>query len=302
MNINRLSILIVDDTKFSSAIVAKTLTNAGYKDIRSARSALEALELIKERPIDILLADWMMPDMDGLELTQRIRELDEASGVYTYTILLTAKDGTDNFAAAFEAGVDDFINKSMMKEQLVPRIMAASRLVERHNLLLKQNAELLVAKHQLEIINTTDPLTKIGNLKYAYSRIQDTLKHVESRGGALCYLVSVAKRIQQLVRPMDGVTRVGETEFGVIQHQNTMDVCQGKIFKRVIDGLNIKPYETEAGFINLKISMSLFAVDNRQEFLPNPETVIDEARVHIKPERAGIDVTTHHWSAVKTSN
>lgn len=322
MNTNKLSILIVDDTKFSSAIVAKTLSNAGYQDIRTARSALEALELIKERPIDILLADWMMPDMDGLELTRNIRKLDEASGVYTYTILLTAKDGNDNFATAFEAGVDDFINKSMMKEQLVPRIMAASRLVERHNLLLRKNRELMVVKHKLEIINTVDPLTKIGNLKYAQSRIHDTIKHVESRGGALCYLhfsitgfneiqktyrnavveqliVSVAKRIQQLVRPMDGVTRVGKTEFGVIQHQNSLDVCQGKIFKRVMDGVNLKPYETEAGFINLKIAMSLFACDNRQEFLPNPETVIEEAREHLNIGKAGVEVTTFHWSAIK---
>ncbi len=322
MDFNKLSILIVDDTKFSSAIVSKTLSNAGYEDIRTARSASEALELIKERPIDILLADWMMPEMDGLELTRNIRKLDEAAGVYTYTILLTAKDGTDNFATAFDAGVDDFINKSFMKEQLVPRIMAASRLVNRQNMLLRRNRELMVAKHKLEIINTVDPLTKIGNLKYANSRIQDTIRHVESRGGALCYLhfsitgfseiqknyrktvidqliVSVSKRIQQLVRPMDGVTRVGKSEFGVIQHQNSLDVCQGKIFKRVMDGVNIKPYETEAGFINLKIAMSLFACDNRQEFLPNPETVIDEARSHLKTDSAGVEVTTFHWSAAK---
>jgi diguanylate cyclase (GGDEF)-like protein len=319
MNTTNLAILVVDDTKFSSAIVSKTLANAGYDDIRSAKSALEALELIKERPIDILLADWMMPEMDGLELTQNIRKLDEVSGLYTYTILLTAKDGNDNFARAFDAGVDDFINKASMKEQLVPRIMAATRLVLRQNKLLRKNRELTVAKHKLEIINTVDPLTKIGNQKYAEFRISDTLSFVESRGGALCYLhfaivgfseiknthrkavaeqllVSVSKRIQQLVRPMDGITRVGQSEFGVIQHQSGLDICQGKIFKRIMDGVNIKAYETEAGFISVKIAMSLIGIDNKVERSPTPSSVIAQARKHLNASHAGIEVDTYHWS------
>ncbi len=323
MDITALSILIVDDTKFSSAIVSKTLAAAGYKDIRCAKSALEALELIKERSIDILLADWMMPEMDGLELTRRIRALDEAAGVYTYTLLLTAKDGSESFNIAFDAGVDDFINKSHMKEQLVPRIMAASRLVLRQNSLLRKNRELMVAKHKLEMLNTVDALTKIGNQKYAITRITDVLNFVESRGGALCYLhfaivgfngikqqyrkvvvdqllVSVASRIQQLVRPLDGVTRVGQSEFGVIQHQKDLSICEGKIFKRILDGVNLKPYETEAGFITLKIAMSLVGVDNRSIGYPSPETVIELARKHLNATNTGIKIDTFHWQGHET--
>lgn len=322
MNTDKLAILIVDDTKFSSAIVSKTLSAAGYTDIRTSKSAQDALELIKERPIDILLADWMMPEMDGLELTRHIRELDEAAGLYTYIILLTAKDGTENFSLAFEAGIDDFINKSMMKEQLVPKFMATSRLVRRQNHLLNENKALRLSKHKLEIINTVDPLTGIGNLKYALARLQDTLNFVDSRGGALCYLhfsivdfetlkknhrqntidqliVNLTNRIQQLVRPMDGICRIGPEEFGVIQHQNSLDICQGKIFKRIMDGVNLKAFETDTGFISLKIAISLIGVDNKQEFLPNPETVIEEARKHLKPDNAGVEINTSHWSTLK---
>lgn len=322
MNTSKLAILIVDDTKFSSAIVAKTLSKAGYTDIRTAKSAQEALELIKERPIDILLADWMMPDMDGLELTRNIRKLDDATGLYTYTILLTAKDGTDSFQTAFDAGVDDFINKAAMKEQLVPRFMAASRLVERQNNLLKQNRELALAKNKLEAINTVDPLTKIGNQKYAEQRINDALNFVQSRGGALCYLhfaivgfneiktsyrkvvveqllKSVAKRVQQLVRPLDAVTRTGQSEFGVVQHQNSLEICQGKIFKRILDGVNIKPYETEAGYINLKIAMSLVGVDNQVQFYPEATDILREARQHLVAAHAGVQIDTFIWESVR---
>jgi diguanylate cyclase (GGDEF)-like protein len=321
---NKIAILIVDDTKFSSAIVSKTLSLAGYSDIRTAKSAREALELIKERPIDVLLADWMMPEMDGLELTQNVRKLDEATGLYTYTILLTAKDGHDSFAEAFDSGVDDFINKASMKEQLVPRFMAATRLVERQNMLLKQNRELALAKNKLEAINTIDPLTKIGNQKYAEMRLTDTLNFVESRGGALCYLHfaivgftdiknnyrkvvveqllnSVAKRIQQLVRPLDAVTRTGQSEFGVVQHQASLEICQGKIFKRILDGVNLKPYETEAGYVTLKIAMSLVGVDNQVDFYPDAASVIQEARRHLVASHAGVQIDMYHWSSVRTS-
>lgn len=322
MNTNSLAILIVDDTKFSSAIVSKTLRTAGYSDIRTAKSAAEALELIKERPIDILLADWMMPEMDGLELTRKIRELDAASGLYTYSILLTAKDGADNFVTAFDAGVDDFINKSLMKEQLIPRFLAATRLVERQNALLKENRELAAAKQKLETLNTTDALTKLGNQKYTEKRMQDTLNFVESRGGALCYLhfaivgiselkkqhrkvvieqliKSVAQRIQQLVRPLDAVTRTGQSEFGVVQHQSSIEVCQGKIFKRIMDGVNLKPYETEAGYISLRIAISLVAVDNKVQFLPTPTEIINEARKQLRAANAGIQISTFHWTEAR---
>jgi diguanylate cyclase (GGDEF)-like protein len=262
--------------------------------------------------------------MDGLELTQNVRKLDEASGLYTYTILLTAKDGYDNFAAAFDSGVDDFINKSSMKEQLVPRFMAATRLVERQNMLLKQNRELAAAKNKLEALNTIDPLTKIGNQKYAEMRLKDTLNFVESRGGALCYLHfaivgfadiktnyrkvvieqllnSVAKRIQQLVRPLDAVTRTGQSEFGVVQHQASIEICQGKIFKRILDGVNLKPYETEAGYVTLKIAISLIGVDNKVEFYPDPVDVLQEARRQLVASHAGIQIDTYHWSSVRSS-
>lgn len=322
MNTKDLSILIVDDTKFSSAIVAKTLRTENYLDLRTAKSAAEALELIKSRPIDILLADWLMPEMDGLELTKHIRDLDEATGQYTYVILLTAKDGVEALSEAFDAGVDEFINKSLMREQLIPRIFAATRLVTRQNKLLSQNRTLAAAKHELESLNTLDPLTKVGNEKYANMRIADTLRFVESRGGALCYLhfniidlpqlrkeyrpmiidqviISFAKRMLQLLRPLDALTRLSESEFGVIQHQSSIDICDGKIFKRILDGLAIKPYETDAGYISVRVSASLVGVGNQLDFFPDSKSVLTEARARINTLDATGHVNTFLWTNLR---
>ena len=67
-----LSIIIVDDLQFSRIVVKTALKKAGYNGVRMADSATEALAMIKQKHADVILADWMMPEMDGLELTQLI--------------------------------------------------------------------------------------------------------------------------------------------------------------------------------------------------------------------------------------
>ena len=84
-----LSILVVDDAKFSSAMIGRALSQAGYQDLRFASSASEALKLLEDKPANVILADWLMPEIDGLELTARVRQLDEMTDHYSYIILLT---------------------------------------------------------------------------------------------------------------------------------------------------------------------------------------------------------------------
>ena len=109
-------ILVVDDAKFSSAMIGRTLSQAGYQDLRFASSASEALRLLEEKPANVILADWLMPEIDGLELTARVRQLDEMTDHYSYIILLTGKEGENVLGEAFDRGVDDFISKAAMSD------------------------------------------------------------------------------------------------------------------------------------------------------------------------------------------
>ena len=104
-----LPILVVDDAKFSSMVVGRTLRNAGYRDVRIANDALAALALMKQRPVSVLIADWLMPEMDGLALTDQVRQQDERNKHYTYVMLLTARGSVAALAEAFDRGVDAFI-------------------------------------------------------------------------------------------------------------------------------------------------------------------------------------------------
>jgi sigma-B regulation protein RsbU (phosphoserine phosphatase) len=206
-----------------------------------------ALKLLEERPAHILIADWLMPEMDGLELSQRVRQLDEAGNHFTYIMLLTAKEGVEALAEAFEQGVDDFVNKSHMQDQLLPRLLSAERITLLQNRLMQENQNLIEANAKLKKLSPFDGLTGLGNRAYAARRLADTLKHVSSRGGAACcllltisnfeairkqysaiivsqMLLAVARRLRQLVRPLDVVTRIGPNQFAIITHQTDIDM------------------------------------------------------------------------------
>lgn len=294
-----LSILVVDDAKFSSAMIGRALSQAGYQDIRFASSAAEAISNLEQRPASVLLADWLMPEMDGLELTGRVRQLDESAEHYTYIILLTGKEGENVLNEAFDRGVDDFISKSAMNEQLLPRVFAADRLCNTLQRLLQENALLVQNITSLEERNLVDPLTGLGNSRYLKQKLADSLRQVESRGGALCYLLiglqgvdelrsrhgaafynellrSVARRLQQLVRPLDVLVSLDDRHFALITLLEDLHECSPSSFKRLHEGLNLKAFKTSEGFISLKAGIAVVGMDAKA--LPlEPQQLLDLA-------------------------
>lgn len=293
------SILIVDDAKFSSAVVNRALAVAGFTDIRSVSNAPDALRALEERPASIVVADWLMPDMDGLELTRSIRQLDEAANRYTYVILLTAKEGVDALVKAFDEGIDDFVNKSVMQQQLLPRVLAAERITSLNNRLLAENQQLLEQNRKLKTLSTLDPLTGLGNRSYAVKRVADALKHAQLRGGAACYLlininnyselekkiprpmfaqliVGVARRLRQLVRPLDIAVRVNQHQFALITHQSDIGMCTSASFRRLQEGINMKEFKIQTGYVQVRCAVALVAADESTG-LPEPEAMMNRA-------------------------
>jgi PleD family two-component response regulator len=139
MSYEDIPILVVDDAKFSSAIIAKALRSGGFSNVRFTNNPLQALRSLEKRPAQILIADWLMPGMDGLELSRRVKKLDETNEHFTYVMLLTARDDFEALNEAFEQGVDDFLNKANLRAQLLPRVIAAQRIAARQNELLRTN-------------------------------------------------------------------------------------------------------------------------------------------------------------------
>jgi PleD family two-component response regulator len=285
MPTNHLSILVVDDAKFSSAMIGRALSQAGYQNVRFASSASEALQLLEAEPVRVLLADWLMPEMDGLELTARVRQLDESGDHYTYVILLTGKEGDNVLAEAFDRGVDDIVCKATMNEQLVPRVRAADRLCNTLQRLLVENRLLTQNITSLEERNLVDSATGLGNLRYLRQKLGDSIRQVESRGGAVCYLLigipelldphrqripalqqellhGIGRRLQQLVRPLDVLARIDDQHFGLITLLSDLQECSPSSFRRLHEGLNLKAFKTSEGFITLKAGIGLVGLDS----------------------------------------
>lgn len=289
-------ILVVDDAKFSSAIIAKVLRGGGYQNVRFTNNPLQALRSLEKRPAQILIADWMMPGMDGLELARRVRKLDEAMQHFTYVMVLTARDDLEAIRQAFENGVDDFLNKGALRDQLLPRVVAAERLAYRYNELLRTNRLLRKKLREMQTTDLVDPVTGLGNLKFTLDRLGDCIRHADARGGAACLMLvgirnhqdilaqhdqaaadelmsAIGAKLRQLVRPLDVVTRPEASTFAVITAQPSLDTCTSQSFRRVFDSLYLHSFRTAEGFIPVVVGVSISAAD-RNTGLPAPKALV----------------------------
>lgn len=121
-----MKILIVDDDSTTRLVLGATLSRLGH-EVLTADDGTSAWAIIQKQPIEVLLTDWNMPGMDGLELCRQVRAAHSAK--YTYVILLTVFDGRDYFLKGMEAGADDFITKPWDEQQLAARLRVAERLL-----------------------------------------------------------------------------------------------------------------------------------------------------------------------------
>ncbi|HEC28196.1 MAG TPA: diguanylate cyclase [Gammaproteobacteria bacterium] len=290
---NDLAILIVDDTDSGLQMFASALKSAGYEDIRLASTGREVLDELVERHADVVVADWIMPEMDGLELTNQIRQQDEDNNRYTSIILCTAKEGIDNLVHAFEQGVDDFLSKPINIRELSARVQAAGRVSSLQNTLYEITREMQATNLALTELAQTDPLTQLGNRRYMQSHLEATLKESSSRGGGTCcaiididhfkkvndehghpvgdeILVAVSKRLRRAVRPTDILARIGGEEFAIIMYYQDDSNFRHSIFSRIQKSVGTRPIKTSAGEITVTISMGVCC-----RFAGDPEMDMD---------------------------
>jgi phosphoserine phosphatase RsbU/P len=123
-----MKILIAEDDPVTVQILRFTLQHYGH-EVVSACNGSEAWEKFDADPVRVIVSDWMMPGMDGLDLCRRVRERPKTD--YTYFILLTAVNtGRENLRHAMDAGIDDFLTKPLDREAILMRLRVAERILE----------------------------------------------------------------------------------------------------------------------------------------------------------------------------
>lgn len=121
-----MKILIADDEITSRLKTNQLIKSLGYQPL-IAQNGRQALEMWREERPRVVITDWMMPEMDGVELCSQIRQIE--SNQYTYIIMVTSRDSPHDLALAMEHGVDDFISKPFLKQELAARLRPAIRIV-----------------------------------------------------------------------------------------------------------------------------------------------------------------------------
>ncbi len=301
MSSQDLSIIIVDDLQFSRIVVKTALKKAGYNGVRMADSATEALLMLDQQPADVVLADWMMPEMDGLDLTAKIRQRDKKRGAYTAIILFTAHDGVEYLVKAFEHGVDDYLSKPPNPHELTARINAAARIARLQNGLLKTSRQMADTIKHLEQTSLTDELTGAGNQQFLMTSLKAHIQEASTRRGGVCLamvelreleairkqygdgivdeiIINQHHRLRRAVRPTDTIARLHNDVFAIVMHHSRAKDYKPSSIERVITMINNQAYKTTAGNLTITGRIGLF-------YYHGDETIISTEELFLRVEK-----------------
>ncbi|ACZ42014.1 two component transcriptional regulator, winged helix family [Thermobaculum terrenum ATCC BAA-798] len=114
-------ILVIDDDKNITSFLRRALSYAGY-EVKTAHNGQEGLQVALSNAPDLVILDWLMPDMDGIEVCKRLRSADNIP-----ILMLTAKDEVSDRVQGLEAGADDYLVKPFAHEELIARVKALLR-------------------------------------------------------------------------------------------------------------------------------------------------------------------------------
>jgi two-component system cell cycle response regulator len=194
-------IVLAEDDAASRALLAHQLRAAGHEVI-ACENGREALEAIRQRVSCIVIADWVMPEMDGLELCRIIRGLSEMEALSAvYFILLTAHSDKDEIVAGLEAGADDYLTKPYHKQELLARLRAGERICSLHAELVRRqielhlvNSEFAKLNQKLEELASTDTLTGLANRRHFFERFAEAWVLSERKNDPLaCIMLDIDK-------------------------------------------------------------------------------------------------------------
>jgi diguanylate cyclase (GGDEF)-like protein len=146
-------VLVADDSAIYRKLVEHTLSEKQYA-LLFAKSGREAINLFSEHQPSLVITDWMMPGLSGIELCEHIRN--HPRQTYTYLIILTGNTEKDKLVTGLAAGADDYLTKPFHSDELLARVGVGRRIVELHRQLEAKNV-------LLEELALTDPLTGLPN-------------------------------------------------------------------------------------------------------------------------------------------
>ncbi len=258
-DVEAMRVVVAEDDPLARMMLRRILAKWGY-EVLEAEDGATAWDALRASGARMLVSDWAMPELTGVDLCKKIRA--GTLPYYVYTILLTSKDEKEEILEGFSSGADDYLTKPFDRDELRARVTAGARIVT-----LEQ--QLRDARERLEIMAATDELTGISNRRAALSRLQQSLARAEREGRELTVVMldvdhfkrlndthghasgdavlrEFAERVAVQLREYDVFGRVGGEEFIVVLPDLPLDAgCA--IAERVRASISDVPFVLPTG-------------------------------------------------------
>jgi two-component system cell cycle response regulator len=270
------SILLAEDSAIYRHLIEGHLKEWGF-DFECARDGKEAWKLLmKQDAPRLALLDWVLPEIDGIEICRRLRGHSE-DGHYTYTILLTSKNRKHEMLEAMNAGVDDFLAKPFDPLELKARLLVGQRIVELQEKLVSANSALhfaashdfltgawnraeILAFMQRELARARRDVTPLGIVLVDvdhFKKVNDEFGH--ETGDYV--LREVTKRFASSLREYDGVGRYGGEEFLLVIPGCNLATTLRRA-NQIRELVSSQPVSTPFGAIKVSVSMGVTVAES----------------------------------------
>jgi len=286
-------ILVAEDDPVSRRLLEVTLSKWGYEVVICAdgQAAWEALK-VPDAP-QLVILDWMMPRLDGLQVCKNVRNPDERPAEpYVYIILLTAKSQKTDMVTGLEAGADDYLTKPFDAQELRMRLRAGRRILDLLDELVQAREIMREQARKDSLTQLCTRATVLELLKHELDRSQrnskdkdapvsvvladlDHFKHINDTYGHLAgdaVLREAARRMRDAIRPYDSIGRYGGEEFLLVL-SNCDTIGAAAIAERLLQAVR----KDTIVLAEATVSVTLSAGVATSGVIQDPETLVGAA-------------------------
>jgi two-component system cell cycle response regulator len=325
--VGRTLVLAVDDDPKQLRLLSHHLRKKGYEVI-TAENGEDALKKTVEFNPQIVVTDWMMPGMNGLELCKVLRKTE--SGRSLYVLILTAREDEERIVEAFNAGADDYVSKPFTTKILLARVSAGQRLIKLQSQVdsdklnrMKQVAEMGRLTRKLRTAALTDVLTELPNRRYAMKRLEQEWENAQRSNRPLSVIMvdidffkkvndvyghdigdvvlrETAHVLRAKTRRGDVVCRLGGEEFLVININcslGTAGVCSERL-RVAVEGNTMQSGNYDSG---VTVSLGVAEMDESMQNIDDLLKAADEAAYAAKAAGRNCSIKSEKGATRKTA-
>lgn len=267
-------VLLVDADERARALLSARLVDAGY-EVHIASGGADALRVLSETACHIVMTEWQIPNMNGLELCRNLRLRDDTG--YIYVLMFTARSDAQDVLAGLSAGADDYVAKSTAPEEVLARVHVGRRIT----LMERSLRESVIENSRMSV---TDPLTGLRNRRFLIKHLPGELERSRRYNHPLAILscdidnfkqvndgfghdagdevlTSFASRSGTCIRQeIDWIARSGGEEFVVVLPETPLSgAC--RVAERLREALATQPIATCAGRLSVTMSIGITALE-----------------------------------------